>query len=509
MNSISNRTLETISKIFVGDEKEQYQYISGPQIVAFFDNYFGFSEVYQYSSAPTRWRYAAEKITNLASDGRIDDFFSVVLGYEYMMSSWECDEITARERVRNTRQIFNQELRRDSLELVGLDGDIKLVEVNSDLVLIGEGGFAQAFKQVSTGRILKKLMPNAASDAGSRNRFKREFEIMKELSGVPGVLQVYEFDEGTCSYTMEAGEKTLAKFMTETISEQEKIAIIKQVVATMADIHARGYIHRDLSPTNIFILRGAWKIADFGLGKNLNTPSSYRTTSTKNFGQWYYCSPEQLDSLRDGDKRSDVFALGRLINFVLDGHPMHNNHYLKAVVEKATTSDPNNRYQDAGELLTAINKKLDILKDKNRINTLLQKVNRKVFDEEIADWILDMPGEELCSNILSTEGFKDTVAKFAASNDSRAEHVVDLIGQNMVQVCKTWEDNDPFAKIAKAVILSKAPFDVKERACYILAYVAWNVNRFYAQHLIEDTVSAGVDPMLEDILNNAPSRPTP
>lgn len=332
---------------------------------------------------------------------------------------------------------------------------------------------------------------------------------MKELSGVPGVLQVYEFDEGTCSYTMEAGEKTLAEFMAEPISEQAKIAIIKQVVATMADIHARGYIHRDLSPTNIFVLRGALKIADFGLGKNLNTLSSYRTTSTNNFGQWFYCSPEQLVYLRDGDKRSDVFALGRLINFVLDGHPTHNNHCLRSVVAKATTDDPNNRYQDAGELLTAINKKLDILKDENRINTLLQKARRKVFDEEVADWILDMPGEELCSNILSTAGFKDSVAKFAVSNDSRAEHVVDLIGQNMGQVCKTWEDNDPFAEIAKAVILSSAPFDVKERACYILAYVARNVNRFYAQHLIEDVVSAGVDPMLEDILNDAPSRPTP
>ena len=96
-------------------------------------------------------------------------------------------------------------------------------------------------------------MPEVALDARSRHRFKREFEIMRDLAEVPGVLRVYDFNESNCSYTMEAGETTLLEFMSNPLSEEIKMTIIEQIVSAMADIHSRGYIHRDLSPTNIFL----------------------------------------------------------------------------------------------------------------------------------------------------------------------------------------------------------------------------------------------------------------
>lgn len=60
-----------------------------------------------------------------------------------------------------------------------------------------------------------------------------------------------------------------------------------------------------------------------------------------------------------------------------------------------------------------------------------------------------------------------------------------------------------FADIAKSIVLSKAPYDIKERACQTLSYVAWRINRFHAQHLIEDIITSGIDPMLEDLLNDS------
>lgn len=48
--------------------------------------------------------------------------------------------------------------------------------------------------------------------------------------------------------------------------------------------------------------------------------------------------------------------------------------------------------------------------------------------------------------------------------------------------------------------MGKAPFDAKERACRILSYAAWTVNRFHAQDLIEKAENQGIDPMLEDLL---------
>ena len=48
----------------------------------------------------------------------------------------------------------------------------------------------------------------------------------------------------------------------------------------------------------------------------------------------------------------------------------------------------------------------------------------------------------------------------------------------------------------------KFSFVVKEIAANILRYVAWDVNRFNAQHMVENLLSIGMDPMLEDIIRN-------
>lgn len=84
--------------------------------------------------------------------------------------------------------------------------------------------------------------------------------------------------------------------------------------------------------------------------------------------------------------------------------------------------------------------------------------------------------------------------------DGSGAFVMDAIDQGMIQACKTWRDHDAFADIAEAIVLSKAAFDINERACQTLSYIAWTVGRFHAQHLIEGIIAAGVDPMLEDLL---------
>lgn len=85
--------------------------------------------------------------------------------------------------------------------------------------------------------------------------------------------------------------------------------------------------------------------------------------------------------------------------------------------------------------------------------------------------------------------------------DGSGAFVMDAIDQGMIQACKTWGDYDAFADIAEAIVPSKAAFDIKERACQTLSYIAWTVGRFHAQHLIVGMVAAGVDPMLEDLLS--------
>ena len=88
------------------------------------------------------------------------------------------------------------------------------------------------------------------------------------MQGTSGIIDVYSFDEGTCSYTMEPAETTLEKYLIDNnISEQIRVTCIRQILHVMTEVHKRDIIHRDLSPNNIFIMAGGNKNCRFWIGK--------------------------------------------------------------------------------------------------------------------------------------------------------------------------------------------------------------------------------------------------
>lgn len=65
---------KTLAKIFCGDETELFTYKTGPQLVDFFNSYFGFSDVYR-QGFPTRWVYVNDKLLSFSETGKLDLFF--------------------------------------------------------------------------------------------------------------------------------------------------------------------------------------------------------------------------------------------------------------------------------------------------------------------------------------------------------------------------------------------------------------------------------------------------
>ena len=79
--------------------------------------------------------------------------------------------------------------------------------------------------------IVKKLKEDYISDSGIRSRFKREFDITQSLKNVIGIITVYDFYEDNYSYTMEAAEQTLYKFIKENnLPEANKVICIRQIL---------------------------------------------------------------------------------------------------------------------------------------------------------------------------------------------------------------------------------------------------------------------------------------
>lgn len=501
---ISDESLRAIAEAFCGDTKGYYSEKSGSKLVDFFNNYFDAVDVYK-PGFPTRWRYVYDKIAEMIKANTINKFLDLILGKAFLMRDLNLDQVGAAEKAKENLEYFNSILAKDLYTITHREGHYFLVKEDADLELIGEGGFANVFRQKSTGLVVKKLKDEYLSDSGIRSRFKREFNITESLQDNAGIVRVYTFDEGKCTYTMEYAECTLEKYIrSNKLTDDIKERCIRQILRIMSEVHSRNIIHRDLSPNNIFIIAGRLKIADFGLGKDLSMITSHQTFKTNAVGQYFYCAPEQFMMLKDADKRSDVFSLGCIINFIMTCNPRDSHHIYSSVAEKARNSDAAYRYADAEQLSKFFEKSVEYHKQGERKELIQKKIHLNTYDDDVESYIYNMAPDKLCRIIMEKEmGFENAVLRFMGTNEDHAQHIIQSIEGNFRECCGwSYEANDPFASISAKVLRGKYSFVVKETAATILRYIAWDVRRFSAQDMVAKILDEGIDPMLEDILKD-------
>lgn len=499
---LSEDSLKQISHIFCGDIGEYYLYKKGQKLVDFFNHYYQGNDTYG-QGFPSRWIYVYNKLVELLNNNRFDSFLDIVLSKNYIITEQMISEVEAAEKSQKILDEMNRILKMDRCKITKKGNEYHLVRENDDLIFVGSGGFAVVYKQKSTGLIVKKLKEDFLTDKGICSRFRREYEITKSLQGTFGIIEVYSFDAGNMSYIMEPAETTLEEYVRDnTLSIEIKINCIRQILHVMTKVHKGNIIHRDLSPNNIFIMSGTIKIADFGLGKDLNVFTSHQTLHTNAVGQYYYCAPEQFMMLKDADKRSDVYSLGRIINFIMTGDPIDSHHPFRSVSEKATNTDSSYRYADAEQLCSFFEKAVEYNKQADNQERINRRIRGKEFDEEIESYIYNLSGEEIAKKMQSyTNGFSDALFRFMNIDDLHAEYVIQGIDKSYQTVCgRSYEAYDVYSSFARRVILGRFSFVVKEIAANILRYVAWDVNRFSAQDMVQELISTGVEPLIEEIL---------
>ena len=132
----------------------------------------------------------------------------------------------------------------------------------------------------------------------------------------------------------------------------------------------------------------------------------------------------------------------------------------------------------------------------------MDTVNQEI-DDDVENYIYSLNDTEVSKLLLTSKSDVEfTYIKFMQIDDSHAEHLIQAIDSTFRDVCKTFESNDAFASLAKKIIQNRFDFAVKETAANILRYIAFDVNRFSAQHMIEDLIDQGIEPMLEDLLRS-------
>ena len=216
-------------------------------------------------------------------------------------------------------------------------GSYELVE------LLGRGGMGEVWRArhrlLARGAAIKLVRPEllgAGTEAEARNmlrRFEQEAQTTASLSS-PHTIQVFDFGvttDQTFYYVMEllAG-RDLQSLVREfgPVSAGRALFLLRQVCHSLGEAHARGLVHRDVTPSNIYICRMGLdydfvKVLDFGLvtcdgGRSLGPRSTEagRTTGTPAF-----MAPEIVLG-GEVDRRADVYAIGCVAYYVLTGQPV-------------------------------------------------------------------------------------------------------------------------------------------------------------------------------------------
>jgi serine/threonine-protein kinase len=240
--------------------------------------------------------------------------------------------------------------------------------------------FDPSIERIVALKTIRKDQLEGAEGQDVIGRFQREAKAAGRLNH-PNIVSIYDFgeDDGTAFIAMEfvSGRELKSYFEN---NERFPMADIERVMSQLLDAleysHQFGVVHRDIKPANIILLPDhRVKVADFGIAR---IESSQYTQAGTVLGTPAYMSPEQFMG-QTVDGRSDIFSAGVVLYQFLTGErpfsgtattimhkvlmeeplppSMLNVQVPKrfdAVIKKAMTKRPEDRYQTAREFADAI-----------------------------------------------------------------------------------------------------------------------------------------------------------
>jgi serine/threonine-protein kinase len=213
---------------------------------------------------------------------------------------------------------------------------------------LGRGGMGVVWRarDERLGRevALKVLHPWVADDPELRDRFEREAAALARLEH-PNVVRLYDVleDEGQTVLVMELveGDALDTIIRGRTLDWDESQRYCAPVAAALAHAHARGVVHRDLTPANILVERASGRVVvtDFGLAR-LARSSRTAPISGVLAGTPEYWAPEQAAGGATGPA-TDLYALGCVLFRLLAGRmPFEGEDRLATGLRRAHEAAP-------------------------------------------------------------------------------------------------------------------------------------------------------------------------
>ncbi|MEZ4373798.1 MAG: protein kinase [Polyangiaceae bacterium] len=261
--------------------------------------------------------------------------------------------------------------------------------------VLGRGGMGvvvQAHHTVLGERVaIKFLLADQVSSNDALVRFLREAKAAAKIKSqhIARVSDVGTLDDGAPYMVMEYLEgRDLSQVLEveRVVRTEDAVDFVIQACDAIAEAHSAGIIHRDIKPANLFLTRHhdgspLIKVLDFGISKfNAADEPDGITRTAAIMGSALYMSPEQLQRTKTVDLRTDIYALGitlyellsnrqpfiaetlpELAVAIVMGEPTPLSQLrpdldpgLIAVIERAFARDLNQRFQNVGDFVLAL-----------------------------------------------------------------------------------------------------------------------------------------------------------
>ena len=205
------------------------------------------------------------------------------------------------------------------------------------LTPVSSGATCETFKYQQWNKwfLLKRLRPELCSDPAAIAAFEKEFDLGIHLEH-PGIVRYFE--KGIDAEGIYLVEEYIDGETLDTFSAQHSplpVSEVRRIFSELADavayLHAQGIVHADLKADNVLITQQGHhpKLIDLGFS-----------------GQYSYASLSE----KDKDTRSDVLALGKMLDILAPGR-------FRRIVRKATAEQPSRRYPTPEAMAAAVNRK--------------------------------------------------------------------------------------------------------------------------------------------------------
>ncbi|MEZ4702030.1 MAG: serine/threonine-protein kinase [Rhodothermales bacterium] len=261
------------------------------------------------------------------------------------------------------------------------------------LEIIGKGGMGIVYKaeDIALSRIvaLKMITPELAENETFLKRFRAEARALARVDS-PYIVGIHAMrhSEQRFFIVMEYVEGgTLFDEISGGPMPPDAVGpIVRQMLLAFSNAHRVGVIHRDIKPRNIMLTpAGRVKVTDFGLAKLRREDDATTATQGGMAGTIRYMSPEQVKN-QNIDHRADIYALGMTLYEMLAGvlpfdpeegayailkrivedpvppptrfHPNIPDGWVE-IVQRAIAKDPAERFQNAEEMLDAVEALID------------------------------------------------------------------------------------------------------------------------------------------------------